>query len=245
MSRLLKLSQSTLGKKAIVAATGVVLFGFVVLHMLGNLKTFTGRDADGTHHIDVYARFLREMGEPMVPREGILWVTRVVLLVALVVHVVTVIQLVRLNRAARPIGYQRRTYAQSTVPARTMLASGLLLLGFVVVHILHFTTGTIDVRPIVHEQVYANLYHSFRAWFIVAFYVTAMILLALHLYHGVWSLFQTLGWDNPDRNRGLRALAVLAAIGLLVGFSSVPVLIFLGVMPEPPATLAAEATGGH
>ncbi len=248
MSRIATLYRSTLGKKAIAAVTGIVLFGFVVLHMVGNLKTFTGSDCEGVAHIDIYARFLRTMGEPLVPYSFLLWTGRIVLLVCLVLHVVTVIDLARLNRSARPIRYHhRQELVRSTFTARSMLASGVLLLVFIVIHVLHFTTGSIDITPFVHEAVYANLYHAFGKWFIVLFYVLAMGLLGIHLYHGVWSLFQTLGIDNPDRNRSLRALAALAAFILFVGFCSVPVLVYLNVLPAPPegvAELASSQRGG-
>ncbi len=238
MDRIKRLYRSTLGKKAVVAVTGVVLFGFVFMHMLGNLKTFTGADADGVPHIDEYAHFLRTMGEPMLPHGFALWSVRVVLLVALMLHVVAVIQLAARNRAARPVAYQHRhVLVESTLAARSMLWTGVLVLVFVVVHILQFTTGTIEITPFVPEQVYANLYHAFQNWFIVLFYVVAMGLLGLHLLHGAWSLFQTLGLDNPDRNRGLLLFAAAAAAIIFLGFCAVPALFFVGAMPDPPAVL--------
>ncbi len=226
---------STLGLKAVVAVTGVVLFGFVLLHMLGNLKTFTGKDADGVPHIDSYAHFLRTMGEPLLPHGFALWTTRIVLLVALLLHIAMVIRLQARNRAARPIGYHHRPAREvSTVAARMMLVSGLLLLVFVVLHVLQFTTGSIQITPIVPEQVYANLHGAFAVWFIGVFYILAMGVLGFHLYHGVWSLFQTLGLDNPDRNRGLRLFAALATVVVVLGFCSAPVLFYFGLLPEPP-----------
>ena len=118
-----------------------------------------------------------------------------------------------------------------------MLVSGLLLLGFIVVHVLHFTTGTIGPAPVVAEMVYANLQSAFAVWFVVAFYLAAMLLLAMHLYHGVWSLFQTLGLDNPDRNRGLRRMALVIAVAVPLAFASVPVAFFTGMMRPPPVQL--------
>ncbi len=234
MKRVTRFFASTLGQKAMVAVTGVILFGFVIMHMLGNLKAFTGDDADGVPHIDTYAHFLRTMGEPMLPYGVALWIVRIILAGALVLHVATAIHLARLNRTARPIRYHHRPVAvTSTVAAKTMLASGILLLLFIVVHILQFTTGTIQITPIEPHTVYANLYHAFDVWFIAVFYVIAMGLLGLHLYHGAWSLFQSLGIDNPDRNRGLRLAAVAAAVILAVGFSAVPLLFVIGVMPSP------------
>ena len=229
--------------KAVVAVTGVILLGFVLLHMLGNLKALTGKDAQGVPHIDTYGRFLRTMGEPLLPHGFALWSVRIVLLVALVLHVGMVMRLETQNRAARPIRYHHRlVLVESTVAARTMLVTGMLLLVFIVIHVLQFTTGTIQVTPIEPEQVYTNLYNAFTVWFIALFYVIAMGLLGLHLYHGVWSLFQTLGIDNPDRNRGLRLTAVMTAVILFLGFCSVPLLFVMGTMPEPPGQTAALAT---
>ncbi len=243
MGRLVLLYRTTLGKKAIVAVTGIILFGFVALHMIGNLKSFLGDEADGTAAVDAYARFLMTMGEPALPHGFALWSVRIILLVALILHVGTAIGLARRNRAARPVRYQGgHTRVEATFSARAMLWSGLLLLVFLVFHILQFTTGTIDVTPIVPEDVYANLFHTFHEWFFALIYIGAMALLGLHLYHGVWSLFQTLGLDNPDRNRGLRLFAAISAVLIFIGFCAVPVFFFLGVMPEPtdPGT-----TGGQ
>ncbi len=240
MQRMTRFLSSTLGIKAVVAVTGVILFGFVVLHMIGNLKAFTGSDISGVPHIDEYADFLRTMGEPMLPYGFALWATRLVLFVALLLHVGMVISLQRRNRAARPIDYRHRPVrVVSSFAARTMLVSGVLILVFVVIHVLQFTTGTIQITPVVPYDVYANLYNAFAVWFIALFYVVAMVLLGFHLYHGVWSLFQTLGVDNPDRNRMLRLSAAIAAVGLVAGFSSVPLLFTLGLMPAPPEVAAA------
>ncbi len=238
MSRLVQLYRSTPGRKAVVAVTGIVLFGFVTLHMLGNLKMFGGADARGIPHIDAYARFLRTMGDPLLPRGAALWTMRVILLAAVLLHVYTSIGLAAINRAARPVRYERYVPVQSTVAARSMLATGLLVLAFAVLHILHFTTGTIRITPFEPEHVYANVHGSFRVWFIAAFYVAAVAALGMHLYHGVWSLFQTLGLDNPDRNRGFRALAAASAIIVFLGFASVPVLVFVGALPQPPGAAA-------
>ncbi len=241
MYRIIQLYRSTIGKKAIVAITGVVLFGFVVLHMLGNLKALTGNDDDGTPHVDMYAHFLRTMGEPMLPYGTAIWATRVILLLSLVLHLVAVIQLAKRNRAARPIRYARPVYVETTPAARGMLVTGLLLLGFVVVHIFHFTIGTPEITPIEPGHVYANLYHAFGVWYIALFYLLAMVMLGSHLYHGAWSLFQTLGLDNPDRNRPLRLFAAVAAALLFLGFISIPILFYLGVMPDPAVVKSASS----
>ena len=234
MRRVLHLYRGVIGKKVIVAVTGVILLGFLVGHLAGNLKAFLPEPTPGTPDIDVYAHFLRTIGEPLIPQGALLWSTRIVLALALVLHVICVVQLAALNRRARPLGYVKLTYVESTAPARWMMVSGTLLLVFVVVHILHFTTGNLDPGRFSAGAVYANLHRAFGLWYYVAFYVASMVVVSLHLYHGAWSLFQSLGLDNPDRNRGLRLLALLLAIGLFIGFSLVPLAFFSGMLEPPP-----------
>lgn len=245
MSRLALLYRSVVGKKAIVAFTGAILLGFLVLHVIGNLKAFLPDPQPGLPDIDVYARFLRTMGEPLLPYSSALWLVRAVLTAALALHVTCVIQLALRSRRARPIPYARVAHVQATAPARWMLYTGGLILVFVAVHILQFTTGTIDAARFVDGAVYSNLFRAFQVWYYTAFYVLAMLVIGLHLYHGAWSLFQSLGADNPDRNRGLRGLAILLAVGLFLSFSSVPTAFFLGAMPAPHSVVAATPPGGE
>ncbi len=223
---------STIGKKVVVAITGAILALYVVLHVLGNLKAFQG--TDGGTPIDTYAEWLRTVGEPAIPREGVLWVIRVILVLALVLHVAGVLQLVKRNRAARPPGTLPAPRRASTLASRTMLVSGLLLLAFVVFHILQFTTRTIQTTPVHEGTVYENLYDAFQKWYFVAIYVGAVALLGLHLYHALWSATQTAGWDKPNRNPTLRRFATGTAILVAVGFASVPIAFWTEVLPEPP-----------
>jgi succinate dehydrogenase / fumarate reductase cytochrome b subunit len=222
---------STIGKKVIVAITGAILAGYVVLHVLGNLKALQG--AGGDPALDKYAEWLRTVGEPAIPREGLLWVIRVVLLVALILHVTGIVQLVARNQAARPPGHRQAKRLGRSVAATAMLATGLLLLAFVVFHILQFTTGTIEVTPIREGDVYANLYDAFQKWYFVLIYVAASLLIAMHLYHGLWSAIQTAGWDKPNRNASFRRLATGTALFAAIGFALIPVLFFVDVLPEP------------
>jgi len=236
VTRWLLLYRSAVGKKAIVAVTGAMLLLFLILHVAGNLKVFLPDPAPGVPDIDVYARFLRTMGEPLLPFSGALWAVRVVLLVALALHLLCVFQLALHNRRARPVGYRRQQYVESTAPARWMLFTGSLLLMFLVIHLLQFTTGTIDAENFAAGAVYANLDRTFGHWYYAVFYAGAMLVLALHLYHGGWSLFQSLGLDSPDRNRALRTLALCLAVGLGFTFAAVPVAFLAGSMPPPPPT---------
>jgi succinate dehydrogenase / fumarate reductase cytochrome b subunit len=164
---------------------------------------------------------------------------RIVLLACLVVHAVSGILLAKANRAAKPEGYKVKSYRSANAASLTMIYGGLFLLFFVVFHILHFTTGTLH-WSFVEGEVYANVWQSFQNFLTAGFYVVAMALLALHLYHGTWSMFQTLGVDTPRWNKGLRTLAKIVAVALFVGFSAVPVSIAFGVLPAPVQTTRAN-----
>jgi len=225
MSRVRTLLRTAVGLKFVVAITGLILFGWVAMHMLGNLKTFLGAEA-----IDSYAEGLRTLGHPFLPHGFALWGSRLVLLLCVVLHVGAAARLTARNRAARPIPYAHALPKESSFSSRFMLVSGAILLVYVVLHILHLTTGTIRPAPFEHGQVYGNLQGSFRIGAVALFYVGAVAVLALHLYHGVWSLFQTLGLDNPDRNPKLRAFAAGSAIALFAGFASVPVAFLVGAL---------------
>lgn len=234
MKRFIQLYNSHIGKKFIAAVTGAILFLFLLGHVAGNLKVFTPDQANGIPAIDVYAHFLRTAGHPMVPEQFVLWGSRIGLLVALILHMVVVMQLAALNRRARPQKYAKNGLRAVSWSARWMLFSGFTILAFVVFHILHFTTGTIEVGEFEHGFVYANLYHSFACWPIAVLYVVAICVVGFHLYHGLWSLFQTIGFDNPDRNAMLRTFALAVTIALVIGFSSLPLAFMSGAMEEPP-----------
>lgn len=220
-----------------MAVSGLVMVGFVVGHMVGNLKAFAGIDpVTQRYKLDEYAVYLREIGAGMLGDEVFLWIVRAVLLLSLVLHVVSGISLARLNRRARPVGYLNPDYRASNAASRTMLYGGVFLLVFIVFHILHFTTGHLHHNGFVHGQVQANVVLGFQDSLIAAVYVVAMALLALHLYHGVWSMFQTLGVDSPRWNGGIRLAAKVIAVVLFVGFSAVPVAGVLGKLPAPAGT---------
>ncbi|HJO22795.1 MAG: succinate dehydrogenase cytochrome b subunit [Myxococcota bacterium] len=244
MTRILLLYRSVVGKKTIVAVTGAMLLVFLILHVIGNLKAFLPDPSPGVSDIDVYSRFLRTMGEPLLPYESALWIVRVVMGTALVLHIVCVLQLASISRRARDVSYERVRHVESTAPARWMLYTGTLMLFFLVVHLLQFTTGSIDTSRFVEGAVYANLYRAFQQWYFAVFYLVAMGVLAIHLYHGVWSVFQSLGIDNPDRNSGLRRLGTLVAVLLTLAFAALPAAFWSGVMPPPSESAHfAQLTG--
>ena len=245
MNRISSLYSSTIGKKFLAAVTGLILFGFLVGHMAGSLKVFTGSTSVKTvsdsgeevvehvPHVDEYGQFLKEVGSPVLPPMMGLWIARLVLLTALVVHVVVVIQLSLQSKAARPIGYVKSKKAAASASAQYMMFSGFAILGFVIFHILHFTTGYIQLGDFAHGSVFSNLSYSFAKWWVALGYTLMMVVVGFHLYHGIWSLFQTLGLDNPDRNKLLRGFAAGAAIILAIGFAVVPLAFMFGALPEP------------
>ncbi|WP_169449201.1 succinate dehydrogenase cytochrome b subunit [Patulibacter americanus] len=222
---------SNVGKKVIVAVTGIALVGYVVLHMLGNLTTLLG-PGDGSPQINAYGEWLRDFGAPLLPHAMVIWVVRIILLVALIVHIVGVFQLTQRNRAARPAGYPAKRIGRSWA-ARTMRLTGPLLLLFIIFHILHFTVLAIDVTPLREGEIYENLYGAFQKWYFVLLYLAAIASLGYHLRHGVWSLFQTLGLDRPARNPYLRHGATALSVVVCLGFAVIPLAFFTGALPEP------------
>lgn len=230
---------STVGKKIAMAVSGLVLVLFVIGHMAGNLKIFAGIDAaTGDYKIDDYGVFLRTMGAEMLGKEGVLWIVRIILLACLVIHALSGIQLARLNRRAKPQKYKVRSFDSANAASLTMLYGGLFLLVFIIFHILHFTTGTLHLSGFVDGQVYANVFSAFQNFVTAGFYVVSMGLLGLHLYHGTWSMFQTLGVDTPRWNSGIRTAAKVIALAMFIGFSAVPVGVALGALPAPVQTRA-------
>jgi succinate dehydrogenase / fumarate reductase, cytochrome b subunit len=210
---------STIGKKIVMAVTGLIGVGFVVGHMLGNLQVFLGAE-----RFNAYAHFLRSLGE-------LLWLVRGVLLAAVVLHVVAAVQLSRQRLTARPVGYKRGSQHEvSTFAARTVRWGGALLLVFIVFHILHFTT--LDVfREYSRTDVHANVVRGFRVWWVVVLYVAAMAALGLHMYHGIWSSLRTLGASKAAANPLKRPVAAALALILWIGFTVIPIAIFAGAYP--------------
>ena len=210
--------RTTVGKKIIMAVTGVILIAFLIGHATGNLLVF--RDAAA---LDAYSAFLkRELAA--------LWVVRAILFVSVVLHVVAAAQLAILDRAARPERYARAEPQAATLASRTMRIGGLLIAAFVVFHLLHLTTGTIRPAPFEEARVYDNLVGGFRVWWVSAIYVVAMIAIGLHLFHGGWSWLRTLGLSRPSAEPLRRPIAAALAILVWAGFTSIPLAIFLGLV---------------
>ena len=223
---LVRFYRSTIGKKIIMAVTGLIGIGFVIAHMAGNLQAFVGRDK-----LNAYGALLHG------PMAELLWIVRLVLIVAVVLHVLMAYQLTMRARAARPVDYRQRSPQVSTWASRTMRWGGVLLLLFIVLHILHFTTGQIDpagsyegVDAAGRHDVYGNLVSSFRIWWVTGFYVLAMIFLGLHLYHGAWSSMRTLGYAKPSPHPLHRRIAMVVAVVIWLGFTIVPLGVLAGVI---------------
>lgn len=225
MRRVMTLYRSSVGKKVMMALSGLVLFGFVVGHMLGNLKAFEGPAA-----LDAYALFLRELGYPLLPEYGALWVVRIALLAAVGVHMVAAFQLWGGSRKARPKGYRKEESMVFAYASRTMRWGGVIIAAFVVYHLLHMTTG--HAHPdFEYGAVYANLVAGFQSPLVAGFYLVAVGALCFHLYHGLWSVFSTLGVQNRRIDRVRRPLALVIAVGLFVGYAVVPLAILAGILP--------------
>lgn len=221
-SRPATLVQTSIGKKQLMAVTGLVLLGFIVAHMAGNLKFFTGES-----HFDEYAEFLRRIGDPILGHAWALWILRVSLLAATVLHIWAAVSLTRQSRAARPVPYAHTRAVQANYASRTMRWGGVIIFLFVIYHLLHMTVGT--VHPDFHHgRVYDNSVAAFQVWYVTAAYVVAVAALALHLYHGVWSMVQTVGRNNPRVDSRLKAFSKTLALLVFAGFVSVPLAVLFG-----------------
>jgi succinate dehydrogenase / fumarate reductase cytochrome b subunit len=207
-----------------MAVTGVILFGFVLVHMAGNLKVYLGPE-----HFNEYAEALRTMFMPFLPREGALWIARVVLLAAVVFHVHSAYALTMLNREARPVAYRDRGFVKATYASRTMRWGGVIILVFVIYHLLHFTTGQAH-HDFIKSDPYHNFVSGFRVWWVSAFYILANLALGLHLFHGLWAMFSSLGVTDKRFENWRRGFAVAFAVLITVGNVSFPLSVLLGIV---------------
>jgi succinate dehydrogenase / fumarate reductase cytochrome b subunit len=207
---------STVGKKAVMAVSGVVLFGFIIGHLIGNLQFFLGPES-----LNAYGRFLHE-------KPGLTWAVRVLLLIVIALHIWTTIQLALRKREARPIGYVRKKAVGSSYASRTMYWSGPIIAAFVIYHLLDFTFGVANPN-FRSGDIYSNIVASFSVPAISIVYVIAMLLLGMHLYHGIWSMFQSLGLHHPRYTPPLKRFAALCAILITAGFISIPISVLAGI----------------
>ncbi len=222
--------QSSVGKKIIVALTGIILILFVIGHLLGNLQIFLGPD-----WVNGYAEHLRKLGP-------LLWMIRGVLLATVIIHIYVTIWLAIDNRRARPEGYVEKEYVKATFASRHMVMSGVIILAFLIYHLAHFTVRVTDPRflllkndPLNRYDVYSMMVYGFQNIFVSAFYVLGMFLLALHLSHGSSSFFQSFGLNNKRLTPRLALGGRIFAWAIFVGYTSIPVAVLLGLVKPAQA----------
>jgi succinate dehydrogenase / fumarate reductase cytochrome b subunit len=218
LNRAFRFYQATIGKKAVMAITGVILFGFILGHLIGNLQVFVGRE-----QIDAYGAFLHHS------THGVIWVVRLVMLASVVAHIVASIQLTVTKMSARPVGYAKTDYSHSTYASRTMMWSGPIVGAFIIFHLLDLTLG--QINPAFKEgQVYDNIVTGFQQWPVAVAYIVAITLLCIHLSHGVYSMFQSLGIAHPAYTPVLKSLAKVIAFLIWAGYVSIPVAVMANVV---------------
>ena len=217
MGALVRFWRSTVGKKVVMAVTGVLLVGFIVGHAAGNLLVFRGPEA-----FNAYAALLKS-------NMNLLWTARIGLLIAAALHIVAAAQLTRRQQLARPVGYAHRDPQVSTYASRTIRWGGVVLLVFVVYHLLHFTVGTAH-PSFSHTDAYSNVIVGFGVWWVALLYIVAMIALGLHLYHGVWSAIRTLGLSRPTYQPLKRRAALVLAIGVTLAFVAIVGAVAAGLV---------------
>lgn len=225
--------RSAVGKKWVMAVTGIALIGFVIAHLIGNIKIFLGPEAGGVYEIDEYGHALRELFYPILPRHVALWIMRLGLIVAFALHVHAATTLTFMNRRARTVEYQGpRQYLSANYASRTMRWSGYIFLAYLAFHLADFTWGIAPFAPDtwVRGSIRANFLATFSRWPVTAFYVFANLLLGIHLFHGIWSMFQSLGINNPRFNKWRRWLAQGLSVLITLGNVSMPLAVAFGVI---------------
>lgn len=224
LHRAVRFYEAPIGKKAVMAVTGVMLFGYVIGHLLGNLQIY----ASDPNQINRYAAFLHN------PTNAVpLWSVRALLFAAVVLHITAATQLWLQNRAARPIGYAKKDDVPASYAARTMRWSGVIVGAFVIFHVLHLTVGTVaPLREVGPNQpdVRYNVISGFQNPAISGFYILAMILLCMHLYHGLWSMFQSVGLSHPRYTPAIKKGAAVVAILIAIGNCSIPIAVLTGLL---------------
>ncbi|MCH2109707.1 MAG: succinate dehydrogenase cytochrome b subunit [Polyangiaceae bacterium] len=221
MNQALTFIDTTIGKKIVMALTGVVMFGFVLGHMAGNLQVFLGPDA-----YNAYAVGIHKLGP-------LLWLARGVLLLSLAMHIATAMQLVAQSAAARPVAYKVKKNNKTTFAALTMKYSGMWLLGVLLYHLAHFTFPGIAMGDYQHQHfsaVYTNVINGFSVPWVTALYIISMCFLGMHLFHGSYSLFQTVGLNNPLRNGTVKFIAQSFALLVTIGNILIPLSVLLGLV---------------
>ncbi len=215
-----------IGKKIVMAVTGIILFIFVLFHMLGNLIIYSGPE-----RYNGYAEHLRKLGEPFLGENQFLWIARTVLLIALILHIHSAWAVSKTSWDARKKPYHVYSPVQLDYAARTMKIGGVIILLFVIYHLAHFTFGFSWAHPnFIKGDVYHNVVVGFSVWWVSAIYIVAQLALAMHLYHGLWSLFQTIGITANKKRDWRRNFAILFALLIAIGNISIPISVLLGIV---------------
>ena len=222
MRRVTGLYQTSIGKKISMACTGLIMFGFVFVHMIGNMKIYQGAEK-----FDSYAKFLREFGYPALGHEQLLWIARIVLLACVLLHILAATQLTLMSWSARPTKNKRTNDISFSYASRTMRYGGVVVALFIILHILHLTVGSVHPDFIVHSA-YHNVITGFQVWWVSVGYMVAMVFLGLHLYHGLWSMTQTFGFENPRILKWRRPVAATLAAVIALGNISIPLAVLAG-----------------
>ncbi|MBI3965164.1 MAG: succinate dehydrogenase cytochrome b subunit [Chloroflexi bacterium] len=215
---------SSIGKKFVMAVTGLIWFGYLIVHLWGNLKIY-----GGAAPLNEYAGFLRTAGAPLFGHEQILWLARLILIPAFIVHIVAALQLKRRDQVGRRQAYAARKNLESTLASRTMIWGGVVILLFIIFHVLDLTTGNANPSFIAGD-IYHNVVASFSRWYVSLFYVVAMLAVGMHLFHGIWSMFHTLGFNTRRSDRFLRNVATVFALALTIGNISIPFAVLAGLV---------------
>ena len=226
MRRAASLWDSTVGKKIVMAVTGLILVLFVLGHAFGNLKVFQGPE-----HYNAYAAGLRSFGAPLISSGQLLWLVRIVLIVSVVLHIWAGIALTLRSWNMREHSYTRFRFLGFAWASRTMFWGGLIIFAFVTFHLLDLTFGPAN-PGFVEGNVYHNFVATFSRWPISLAYILCMVPLCLHLYHGFWSMFQTLGWNNARYNAYRRPLAAILALAIFLVNISFPLSVLTGIVHE-------------
>ncbi|HET7436790.1 MAG TPA: succinate dehydrogenase cytochrome b subunit [Thermoanaerobaculia bacterium] len=218
--------RSAIGKKAVMAVTGVILFGWIFLHMVGNLKLYLGPE-----HMNDYAHWLRTLGTPAMPETAALWIARLLLIVCVALHIHSAYSLTMISRAARPVGYREKKFVEATYASRTMRWGGVIILLFIFYHLAHLTFGgKVAPAQFIQDDPYHNVVAGFQVWWVAAIYILANLALGLHLYHGLWSMFNSLGLNHARFNGWRRAFATAFAVLIAGANISFPLMVLIGVV---------------
>lgn len=226
--------RSAVGKKWVMAVTGIIILGFVLVHMIGNLKIYIGFLAgEGAYEIDLYGEALRSLFFPILPEHVALWVLRIGLIAAFVLHIHSAYALTLMNRRARTVDYQGpRNYLVANYASRTMRWTGIIVLLYLVWHLADFTWGTPGIAPDgwEHGAVYSNFVLSFQRVPVAILYIVANLAMGQHIFHGAWSMFQSLGINNPKFNPWRRYLAIAFAAIIVIANISFPIAVLTGLV---------------